>query len=418
MNLSDKLDRFFREKPLQAAPVQAAPVIEPVFFAAQCERIIHTFPPCHSHGNFNIGDLEGQFPEAAQVLLPQLSGRPLDFKQIAFIDTETTGLSGGIGVCAFLIGIGSFTEDGFAVEQFLMHDYPAEQRMLETVCQRLESFGLIASYNGRSFDIPILEGRIVLNGIRNTISDKPHLDMLHPARRLWKHRLNDCSLKNIEGRALGGRREGDIEGWMIPQAYFSYLRTRNPHLMEQILHHNRLDLLSLACITNLILKAVNSPQNASFEHGEEWYGLGTLFGHYQKNDEVIYCFKRALQAGLPESLRQSCCRMLSLTHKRAGDWDNAARLWWESSTSRGGATTIFEFEELAKYYEHRLRDYASAREVCRRAVAALEIKAATSSEDVSDQLSCFEHRLQRVERKLQREKLCVTKESSLRRSFS
>jgi uncharacterized protein YprB with RNaseH-like and TPR domain len=416
MNLRDTLDRYFKADGAQA-DVPGSSAVAQGAAPAHCEHIHHLFPPHHEHGSFPVANLEGRFSNAVELLLRQALSGSVDFKRIAFIDTETTGLSGGIGVCAFLVGIGFFSSDGFAVEQFLMYDYPAERSMLEKVCEKLASFEAIASFNGRSFDVPILGGRLVLNGIRNALGQKPHLDVLHPVRRLWKHRLNDCSLKSIEASVLQFAREGDIEGWMIPQAYFSFLRTQNRDVMERILHHNRLDLLSLACITNLTLRAIDSPQKAPLEHGEDWFGLGTFFNTYHRTEEAVHCFERAMQAGLPLSLQKTCRRMLSLTHKRAGDWDNAVRLWEETSASSNGDATIFELEELAKYYEHRLRDLTLARGICRRAITMLEIKAALSKEETAEHLAQFECRLRRIERKLQREKICA-KQSSQRPFFS
>jgi hypothetical protein len=365
------------------------------------------FPHEHSHGLFRVNRLAGRFSGHVHLLLSQFGKDSIDFERIAFIDTETTGLSGGIGVCAFLVGIGYMSSEGFAVEQFFMHDYPAERKMLAMVIERLAQFDLIASYNGRSFDLPILEGRLVLNGIRNTVIGKAHVDVLHPARRLWRHRLNDRSLKSIERHTLGFQREDDIDGAMVPQAYFSYLRTGERRLLEQILHHNRLDLLSLACVTNLVLKSIDFPQQAPLEHGEDWYGLGTFFDHHRRVQEAVYCFGLAMQAGLPESLGRKCRRMLALAHKKAGNWDDAVRLWTESSRLSMAGSTIFELEELAKYYEHRVCDYNAARDICRRAVTSLEIQQATTDGDVSGDLSRFEQRLSRVERKVQREKVCA-----------
>jgi hypothetical protein len=244
------------------------------------------------------------------------------------------------------------------------------------------------------------------------------MDMLHPARRLWKHRLHTCSLKSLEHHVLGCDREDDIEGWMIPQAYFSYLRTGERQLLEQILHHNRLDLLSLAAITNLALKAIDFPEKAAFEHGEDWYGLGTIFEQNRCMDKAALCYEQAIQAGLPHSLHQHCRRTLSLTHKRAGNWNEAVKLWAETPASQAGAPNWFELEELAKYHEHRRRDLISARDICRRAVTALEIKAATSDDDVSQHLAEFEHRLNRLERKIRKEKVCERQSPSYSRLLS
>lgn len=402
MNLREKLDRYSGTAGLKDVPELQATS----FSAGDYEHSTHVFAREYSHGSLAVENLGGRFPNV-QMVAPQLVKNTLDIERIAFVDTETTGLSGGVGVCAFLIGVGFLSPSGFVIEQFLMRDFPGEPAMLDAVCNKLEQFDCIASYNGRSFDIPILQGRLVLNGISRTLSAKSHIDMLHPARRLWKHRLPDCSLKSLEIHALGCNRGEDIEGWLIPQTYFAYLQSGNRRLLEQILHHNRMDLLSLAGITSLALKAINYPEQAPFEHGEDWYGLGTLFEHHRHREKAAFCFERAMHIGLPQSLNRRCRRILSLTHKRAGNWEQAAKLWADTSAYEAGAAIWFELEELAKYHEHRQRDLLSARDICRRAITALEIKAATSNEDVSDNLAGFEHRLSRIEQKIQREKSCA-----------
>ncbi|GAB4330970.1 MAG: hypothetical protein Kow0099_01970 [Candidatus Abyssubacteria bacterium] len=410
MNLRDKLERYASKGALQSAFEQARNETVSVHgrstlrpysqqTEAYAERVRHIFPSHHTHGSVGVHSLGGWFEKAASVL--RCDADSLDFQRIAFLDTETTGLSGGIGVCAFLVGVGHVTPDGFVVEQFLMHDFPAEREMLERVCEMLEQFDVIASYNGRAFDIPILEGRLLLNGIRKKLNDRPHLDLLHPARRLWKHRVGDCSLKSLESHALGYVRVGDIDGWLIPDTYFRYVRSGDRTLLESVLEHNRLDVLSLACLAHLVFAAVENPQEPPLTHGPDLFGLGTLFEQHRRMDDAARCFARAMEVGLPQELKVRCVRSLSLAHKRAGAWNDAVKLW-EQASKKGGADALFELEELAKFYEHRKRDPFSAREVCRRAIAMLEIRDEISGTDSAGQLERLEHRLRRIERKIKR----------------
>ncbi len=396
MNLKDKLDRY---APLSGAR-ENRPVRRSGATSAKCEHLLEVFPPHHVHGVHRVDSLGGRFESVAKILVRCPVDGTLDFERIAFVDTETTGLSGGIGVCAFLVGVGYLSPAGFVVEQFLMNDFPAEPDMLHRVCDTLEGFDVIGSYNGRSFDVPILDGRLLLNGIRKRLSDKPHLDLLHPARRLWKHRLSDCSLKSLEAHMVGHIREDDIEGWMIPEAYFKYLRTGARETMEQILHHNRQDILSLACLAHLTFRAIDSPKEAPLEHGLDWYGLGTLLEQHRRMNEAVHCFERAIEMGLPEETRRRCLMTLSLTHKRRGDWNDAVRLWKETLSTNGEANTYFGLEELAKFYEHKRCDLISARDVCQRAIARIEIRAALSETNAVRRLENFEHRLKRIEKKI------------------
>lgn len=399
MNLRDKLDRYAPawNPPKAGGEQTAAPP-----YSIECEHLSVVFPPHHRHSGFYVDTLGGEFETAAAMLLADSTRRALDFSRIAFVDAETTGLSGGTGVCAFLIGVGYLTDDGFVIEQFLMNDFPAEPDMLRQVKTTLDGFEVIASYNGRAFDMPILDTRFLLNGIRARLSDRPQLDLLHPARRIWKRRLADCSLKSLEVNVLDFFRADDIDGWLIPQTYFEFLHTGSRELIEPVLHHNKLDILSLAFVAQSILSAVEAPRETQFAYGLDWFGLGTLFEKHRRTRDAAYCFERALDLGLPEDARPECVKRMSLTHKRKGDWDTAVKLWSEEAGADDNAHTLFALEELAKYYEHRARDLAGAREACRRAITTLEIKSATTALDFSRHFERFEYRLRRIERKIRR----------------
>jgi tetratricopeptide (TPR) repeat protein len=334
------------------------------------------------------------------MLIPGAHPAELDFGKIAFVDTETTGLSGGSGVCAFLVAIGYLTSDGFVVDQYLMQDFPVEPEMLRKVIEKLEDFDVIASYNGRAFDIPLLDTRLLLNSIRTQLAGRPQLDLLHPSRRIWKHRLRDCSLKSIEANVLDFFRIDDIDGWLIPETYFEYLRTGDRELLEPVISHNQLDVLSLAFIAQLLLAAVEAPEEAEFAYGLDWFGLGTLFEKHRRMEQAARCYERAMELDLPEEARPKCIRQLSLTHKRQGDWDSAVSIWSEETDINDEAHNLFALEELAKYYEHRARDLHGARDACRRAITMLEFRSATSISDLSHQFERFEYRLRRIERKI------------------
>jgi len=396
MNLKDKLDRYAPASGLPKKDIETAPLPHSI----EHEHLTAVFAPHHRFSNFYVDDLGGRFGRAAAMLLSKSIGRELDFRQIAFVDTETTGLSGGAGVCAFLVAIGYLADEGFVVEQFLMSDFPAEPGMLRQVKATLDEFEVIASYNGRAFDVPILDSRFLLNSIRARLGDKPHLDLLHPARRIWRHRLGDCSLKSIEANVLDFFRIGDIDSWLIPETYFEFLRTGDRRLMDPVLSHNQLDVLSLAFIAQLILAAVEDPARAEFAHGPDWYGLGTHFEKHRRMEEAARCFEKAMELGLPGDALAKCMKRLSLAHKREGNWDGAVRLWREEA---GDEThTLFSLEELAKYYEHRTRDLDGARETCRKAITMLEIKPATTALDLSRHFERFEYRLQRIEKKIRK----------------
>jgi tetratricopeptide (TPR) repeat protein len=197
-------------------------------------------------------------------------------------------------------------------------------------------------------------------------------------------------------------RVDDIEGWMIPETFFEYLRSRDRTLLDPILEHNRLDILSLACLAHIMFKALDAPHKARIDHGLDWFGLGTLFEKHRRAEEAVQCFDRALSSGVPQDIKTRCMISISLAHKRKGDWKSAVSIWEKSTKSKDNKHSLFAIEELAKFYEHHRCDYPFARELCRRAIAILEIWEATSDSDLTAPLKNFEYRLRRIEKKIQR----------------
>jgi uncharacterized protein len=195
------------------------------------------------HGSMDISSLL----ELPEDLLGALSGGeapPSPVTRWAFLDTETTGLAGGSGTYAFLIGVGRVTAEGFRVRQFFMRDYGEEPSLLWALAEHLANFDVLVTYNGKTYDQPLLETRYRMARARPPFARLAHLDLLHGARRLWKLRLESCRLVDLENQILGVEREGDLPGEMIPYVYFEYLRTQQAWKVVPIFHHNAVDLLT------------------------------------------------------------------------------------------------------------------------------------------------------------------------------
>ena len=196
----------------------------------------------------------------------------------AFLDTETTGLMGGSGTVAFLVGVGRITDAGFAVRQFFMRDFGEESSQLTALAEHLNDFDVLVTYNGKSFDAPLLETRYRMSRLRVPLERLQHVDILHGSRRIWKSRFETCQLVQLEHRILGYTREGDVPGGMIPQLYYDFIKKQRPSLVEPILEHNRLDIVSLACLTAIVPRAFLEPHEIEFSTGYELIGLGPLAG--------------------------------------------------------------------------------------------------------------------------------------------
>ena len=305
-------------------------------------------------------------------LPPVLSGETLTLMQgtpfadcaredVLFLDTETTGLSHGAGTVAFLVGVGFFEEDAFVVRQYLMRDYDEEPFVLSHVAEHLRRSRLICTFNGASFDLPLLESRMVMNRIRAHITDMPHLDLLHAARRVYKLRLGRCSLTALEEAVLSKARQDDLPGAQVPERYFTYLKTGEFALLEDVLRHNFDDVRSLAELTAVICSAYRRPEALRYE--QDILSVGKTFLRGGRTQQARACFKILGHS----TLSPQAHLYLSSSYKRGREWNEAAALWKDMIARGEGG--VWPYIELAKYYEHVRRDYGRAQ---RCAAAALQ----------------------------------------------
>jgi uncharacterized protein YprB with RNaseH-like and TPR domain len=286
---------------------------------------------------------------------PELDG--FDLRRAVFLDTETTGLAGGSGTAAFLIGVGWVEGERFVVRQYFMRDYHEEAALLHGLAAELRRFDSLVTFNGKMFDVPLLDTRFRLNRGRFPLSEAPHFDLLHPARRLWKARLESCRLQSLEAGLMGLRRHGDIPGEEIPQVYFDWVRRRDARMLARVFEHNRQDIVSLAA---LAVHACRWVEEGSAEDPRDVFSLGRVLERARLYDRSEAEYRRALELG-PGALRGPVLLRLAWRAKRAGEHDRAAALWAEA----GEAGEVEGWRELAMHHEHRARDLT-------RALAAVE----------------------------------------------
>lgn len=279
--------------------------------------------------------------------------------ELIFLDTETTGLAGGTGTFIFLVGLGYFQEDSFCVDQYFLLDYGEELGLLAELNTLLQKYTILVTYNGKAFDFPLLSTRYKFNRISPKFQFQWHLDLLHSTRRLWKRRLENCSLNQVEQSILGLTREHDISGEFIPQVYFDYVTKGDMELMPLVFEHNRQDIVSLAVLTAFISQCVGSPVNSNISHGLDYYSLGKYYLQYKEWDDAILSFQEALKYPLTLEVRYETLKELAFIHKRLKNWENALEIWKELSGGDQTKNWVI-YEEIAKYYEHHKRDYISA----------------------------------------------------------
>jgi len=319
------------------------------------------------HGCVGIADLE-HLPED---LLDSLSGGAIPKSHPSkwcFLDTETTGLSGGTGTYAFLIGCGSIEPDGFRVRQFFMRDYGEEASQLHALAEHLQRFDVLITYNGKTFDQPLLETRFRMVRRRNPFAHMEHLDLLFGSRRLWKLRLDNCRLVHLENQILGVEREGDLPGELIPYYYFDYVRTQKAVKLVPILHHNVVDIVSLACLTAIVPEAFRSPSTVPVHHAADLLGVARWLLHAGRAQEALAMLRRAFHQGLPDLHMFRTMLDIGLLEKKLGNEQASVAMFTDLAASPN-AFQARAFEELAKFYEHHERNYAMALEMTRSAQA-------------------------------------------------
>jgi uncharacterized protein YprB with RNaseH-like and TPR domain len=328
------------------------------------------YPRHKRYGSYEISDLI-ELPHDFLDALSDGAIRMAAPASWAFLDTETTGLAGGSGTCAFLIGVGSIDCEGFRVRQFFMRDYCEEPSVLHSLTAYLARFDVLITYNGKTFDQPLLETRYTMCRAHHPFAALRHLDLLYGARRLFKLRLENCRLVNLEYQILGLERDADVPGDLIPYYYFEYLRTRHAFRLIPIFHHNVLDIVSLACLTGLIPAAFRDPENMQARHGADLLGLARWLQVSGRLKEAHGLMRRAVAMGLSD---QHLFRTLFDTgnlEKKMGLAHAAVATFTELSLSpnpfRGHA-----YEELAKHYEHREKNLRMALE-CARAAREVEV---------------------------------------------
>jgi uncharacterized protein len=403
-------------------------IIETAF--GRCLAVDRRYESERWHGDIRIGDCELRAGGGLTVLDPALeirgrsdvaeperAERPQSeaLSRTVFIDLETTGLSGGAGTVAFLVGLGFFDLGAFQVRQFLLTSHAAERALLAAVSDCFEGVDLLVSYNGKTFDVPVMETRWVFHRMDLPFEGIPHFDMLHSARRLWKLRAavagesddGGCRLATLERTLFDVRRVGDVPGGEIPRRFFNFLRTGDPRPLEPVLEHNRLDLVSLAAVTARAVRLAEDGVDACRDASEA-LALGRVYERGGDSIRAESCYRRATASDQVD-VRGEALYRLGLRCRRARRFEEAATVWREllafgdSRAVRGSlvveALRQFAAEALAIHEEHRVRDYFAAREL---AMFALEEITESDGSPARRREEGLRHRLARLDQKISR----------------
>jgi uncharacterized protein YprB with RNaseH-like and TPR domain len=402
MSLKDRINRLTGDtpKPVQADPKQEriselrkrieevmnrrdhiAPAVvpQPRSSAVPLERVVEgeevatghgrffcsrsTLTGSDFHGHSRVSDLADLSMEAAAFLAGSQALKGFSLEDGLFLDTETTGLAGGTGTFPFLIGLGWFEKGSFVTSQLFARDFSEERSMLAFLSELASTKRFLVTFNGRAYDLNLLSSRYILNRAEDVLLGMPHIDLLHPSRRMFAHRLENARLVTIEAHVLGVRRTDDVPGYEIPQRYFDWLKRRDGRLMEDVFRHNRLDIVSMASLLKHLAGLVEGGHEMPDAHPGDLLCAARL--HHDRGD--LASARRMLEP-LVDSTRPEIAlgarRSLSLIHKRSLQWDEAVCLWKDIIAMQ--PYDVFAAEELAKWYEHHARELGMAMELVQR----------------------------------------------------
>ncbi|NLV74566.1 MAG: hypothetical protein GXY52_07780 [Chloroflexi bacterium] len=367
----------------------------------RCYYHVEAYPLEHAHGCRALREALEVAPDEWTPFLVNLEEAPLDLRQAVFIDTETSGLGQNPSTYVFMVGAGRFIGNQFIVGQYLMPDFVSEEALLELLAADLDGRRGLVTFNGRTFDWPLIEMRYMLNRRIPPDVASPHLDLLPLARRLWRRRLVSCALGSLENNLLGLQRSGaDVPGYLIPQLYREYVDYGLAEPMAGVFYHNVQDVLSMVSLSAIAGQTLSALGNPDMAPAADFLALGKLFTRLGRHDDALRAMELAAGSGPDRDEQALALRQWSMLLKRLGKWQEAADIW----EAQLGPDSLYAYEELAKYHEHQRRDPYAAAVVVRQALEQLAAQGAVLSR-LEAQLyeNSFRHRLERLERRTARQ---------------
>lgn len=391
LSVKEKLEKLITLTGAKTTVKPPAPAVEidrgrgePLLF------LEHPYPLRTKYGRHRLEEALAVKGEVLFRLSHDVDFEELDLSTALFLDLETTGLSGGTGTVPFLVGMGYFRDGRFNIGQFFLGELGEEERMIRDLGRFFKDmdFRSVVTYNGKAFDLPLLETRFIMFREPLGLSRLPHLDLLYPARRLWKHKHDSCRLFHLAQQIVQADRDEDIPSAEIPFRYFDYLRNGDFSLIDPILYHNQEDILSL-------LGLVISAAVLFVEDGEidalDMFGVGKVYESHGDMERSTAFYERALAGDLPDEVAAAVKHRLSTHFKKSEDWDKALSLWRDLS-ARGDPAY---YRDMAIYFEHKAKDYVQARRIAEEGLAVAIDLGAKLRED-------FARRLDRLNAKIAR----------------
>lgn len=317
------------------------------------------YPHDHFHGKVLLQRFSASELQSLMALMRE-EGAAVARDQIIFLDTETTGMQGGAGMCPFLVGVGFFAGDEFHMVQYFIRDFDEDPSMLFALSRLLSRFQLVVTYNGAAFDIPLLETRFRLARLENPFGAMSHFDLLFTARKLWRAGHGSCRLVALESELLSFHRGPDVPGFMIPRIYFDFLQQRPSLMLRGVFTHNVHDVVSLAALTIQACDRVTA-EPALLDDPMDLYSVARVFESSLEWRRSQLFYEMALKQGLPEPVHRKALESLSVVYRRLGDYERSFQVCSELM-----ALPVFSmagYEGAAVYYEKVAGDAGRALEV-------------------------------------------------------
>ncbi|HZR97822.1 MAG TPA: ribonuclease H-like domain-containing protein [Chloroflexota bacterium] len=335
----------------------------------ECFVVERRYPVDSTQGRVALRSALQLSARARHLLTRGQESESIDPARALFLDTETTGLAGGTGTYAFLVGAGYFDGAEFCLRQYFMRHPSEEAALLAAMAELLARFPLWVTFNGKTFDVPLLETRFLVTRRERLSPPAFHLDLLHPARRLWRTRLPSCALGSLERLLLGVQRLEDVPAWTIPGLYFEYVRQGRCEPLAGVFAHNAEDLLSLVALLGLLGAIFDEP--TAHAHRVDPIALLRLFTQAGLATEAAGWCSASLER-VPPTERRGLQWEMALLLRRAGDREGAVALWQQLAAGSGPWALAAQVE-LAKHYEHHRRDYLAATRAAEAALAVLSV---------------------------------------------
>jgi uncharacterized protein len=360
------------------------------------------YPLDHKHGKYRFKDFVSSVAAWQNFKgTHPLSSKGLSPEDLFFFDTETTGLGGGVGNTIFLLGHGRIDGDEVVVTQHFLPQPGSEIPLYHSFLKKVD-YNTLVTYNGKAFDWPQVKTRHTL--IKDHVPKLPafgHFDLYHGSRRLFKHKMESVKLINVERKVLDFERVDDVPGYLAPMIFFDFIERRDPEGILRVMQHNELDILSLITLyTHLTFQLLEVSESST---EQETFEAGRWLEYTGNEDMAKKRFEHIVNDRGDQ--HHESIHHLAFRYKKEKNFDKAAELWEGIGSDCPFKIKVIVLEELAKIYEHKMKDYDKALKKCGELKGLIMNEVEMKDGPKAQKLEQLYTRIHRLSSKRQRKKL-------------